>query len=180
MVAKEIDRRIVGDFPDMRTSSEAMEEATGTGNALVMSVFEMPRGAKWNHFADFAIRSRQIGPGRYAVDVSCSITEIEAREDRIRLDRTRIESLLKEHDSLGVAARETTRYRRGIPQLGEAEDEVISRHYVEFRFGVASVVQSLDDIEAGSTVGGIGELAITRLKAMREIARHSESDNKDG
>ena len=167
-IAEEIDRRIVAGFSDLRTSS-VVDEASETGNALTLAVFKVPRRGKWNHFADFTIRCRQTGPGQYDIDVSCYLTLIEARRERILFDRDKIEDTLREYRSLGVAASEMTRYRSGIPQLGEAEDEVVSRRYVEFTFKVASVVQRLDRVEAGTTVGDIGELALARLEAMEKI-----------
>ena len=46
---------------------------------------------------------------------------------------------------------------------------MISRHFIEFSFRVARVVQKLDRVEAGSTVENIGELALARLKVMKKI-----------
>ena len=168
-IAEEIDLRVVADFPDMRTSSAAIEEATGTGNAFVMSVFKVPRRGKWNHFADFTIRCRHMGPGRYAIEVNCDVTLIEAQGDATRFGPDGISDTLREYRPLGVAASETTQYRSGIRQLGEAEEEVVSPHYVEFRFKVASVVQRLDRVEATSAVKDIGELALARLRAIEKI-----------
>jgi len=167
-VAEEIDRRILAGFPDLRTSS-TVDDPSGAGNGLTLSVFEVRRRGKWNHFADFIIRCRQTGPGQYAIEVDGHVIFIEAGERTTRFSRDKIEEALREYRSLGVAASETTRYRSGIGQLGEAEDEVISRHFIEFIFRVARVVQELDRVEAGSTVEDIGERALARLKAMKKI-----------
>jgi hypothetical protein len=85
-----------------------------------------------------------------------------------------------EYRSLGVAASETTRYRGGILQLGEAENEVVARHYVEFVFRVANVVQRLDRVEAGSTTEKIGELAMERLEAMKKIRENPRRQSRVG
>jgi len=168
-IAEEIDRRIVAESPEMRTSSAAAEEATGTGNALTLSVFKVPRRGKWDHFADFTIRCRQTGPGRYAIEIYCDVTLTEAKGEAIRFGPDRISDTLREYRAFGVAASETTHYRRGIRQLGEGEDEVVSRHLTTFTFKVTSAVQRLDRVEAGNTVKEIGELALARLEAMKKI-----------
>ena len=169
-VSEEINRRIVADFPDMRTSSAAEEEPTGTGNALVMSVFKVPQRGKWDHFADYAIRCWQTGPGRYAIEIYCEVTIIEPGGEATRVGHGKIKRILREYRPLGIAGSETTRYRSGIRQLGEEENEIVSRRCVEFRFKGIRVEQRLDRVEKGrSTIDDIGELALATLRAMEKI-----------
>ncbi|MDA4117387.1 MAG: hypothetical protein OK455_03485 [Thaumarchaeota archaeon] len=160
-------------FPNMRTSS-TVEEASATDSGLTLSVFKATKRRKWDHFADFTIRCWRKGIGEYAIQVYCGVTIIELGKEETRFGRDEIERTLMEYRSLGITVSETTRYRRGIRQLGEKEDEVVSRRYVEFSFRVASVAQRFDHVEAGSTVDEIGELALTRLKAIRKICESDE------
>src|SRR5450759_2403156 len=116
--AEEIGRRVEAGFPDLKTFSTTDDESAA-GNVLVLSVFQRTRGGGRRHFSDFHIRCHQAGPDKYAIDVSCDITTIEAGKEEMRFGREKIEKVLRDYRSLGVSAIETTKYRRGIPKLGE-------------------------------------------------------------
>jgi hypothetical protein len=156
---RRIGRCIEAGYPGLRTSSE-IDETSGTESSLFLSVFEVTPGGRWHHFADFVVRCRRAGTRMYAVDVSCNLTIIESRGEAIRIDSDKIEETLREHRLLGASASETTRYRTGIPQLGEEEKEVISDHVINYSFHPANVEHRLDCIEAGEAFEDIGELAL--------------------
>jgi hypothetical protein len=169
-VAEGICRRIESGFPDLRTSSE-FDERTGLGDGIFLDVSDMSQGGRYRPFAEFAIRCRREGIGLYAVDVSCSIAIIESKKEGISFNRDKIEKTLREHQSLRAFASETMSYRGGLRQLGEDENEIVSRHYVEFSFPVARLEQRLGHQEAGSALDSIGEPALAALKAIMGIRK---------